>query len=123
MKTDSTLITASCTWDSATQTFVNTTHQVNKFLKGPIPWGWIIEASKLSGKALLVGMAVWRLKGIKGEKPFYLTNSEVEALGVHRNTKSRALKELEGAGLIAVERKKGRFPKIKVLKAGRDRNT
>jgi hypothetical protein len=32
-----------------------------KFLRGPIPWDWLSVASRLPGKALQVGLAIWHL--------------------------------------------------------------
>ena len=36
-----------------------------KFLKGPIPWPWIESAGALPGKALAIGLAVWRKAGCR----------------------------------------------------------
>ena len=76
-----------------------------KFLKGPIPWSWITAASKLPGNALDVGLCVWRLLGATGRMQVPLSNSEVAVLGIDRHAKSRALAELEKAGLILIERR------------------
>jgi len=35
-----------------------------KFLKGPIPWNWIVAIAKLGGKTLHVGIAIWHLVGM-----------------------------------------------------------
>ena len=34
-----------------------------RFLKGPVPWLWIVVAAALPGKALLIGLCLWRLAG------------------------------------------------------------
>ena len=80
-----------------------------------MPWWWWIKASRLSRSALLVGLALWRLHGVKKRKPAYLPNFEVASLGVHRNTKLKALRELEAAGLVTVERQTGKSPRVTLV--------
>ena len=53
----------------------------------------------------------WRARG----KPFALANKLLAKYGVHRNTKYRALAELEAAGLIRVERWGKRALRITML--------
>jgi hypothetical protein len=86
-----------------------------RFLKGPIPWSWIVRASTLPGRALLVGLCIWRLAGATRSHTVSLGNSDLKPLGIDRATKSRALTVLEQAGLIGVARQPGRFPKITLL--------
>ncbi len=83
-----------------------------KFLKGPIPWAWIERASLLSGKALALGLVIWREAGCRKarEVPLNLSNA-----GIPRRTAQRALQELEKAGLVSVEHRIGR-PALVTLK-------
>jgi hypothetical protein len=83
-----------------------------RFLKGPIPWAWIAAAAALPGPALLVGLCVWRLAGAMKSHAVSLGNSDLKSLGIDRAAKSRALHALETAGLIAVARRRGRFPTV-----------
>ena len=87
----------------------------DKFLKGPLPWSWLERASKLPGKATLVGLCLWRLVGLRGDRTVWLANDEVVTLCVDRYAKSRALKALKEAGLIDLEHRKGRIPRVTVL--------
>jgi DNA-binding transcriptional ArsR family regulator len=87
----------------------------SKFLKGPVPWAWLITASQLKGRALEVGLCLWRLKGATHKDSILLSNSELEPFGIDRAAKSRALSALEKAGLIAVARTRGRWPTVTVL--------
>jgi DNA-binding transcriptional ArsR family regulator len=82
----------------------------SRFLKGPVPWDWIIRASELPGQALIVGLCLWRLSGAVGNRTVTLGNTELEPFGTDRAAKSRALTVLEDAGLITVERNLGRLP-------------
>ena len=83
-----------------------------RFLMGPVPWHWIVVAAALPGNALLIGLCLWRLAGAMKCKTVWLGNADLRALGIDRSSKSRALRALEGAGLIEVVRERGRFPKV-----------
>lgn len=90
-----------------------------KFLKGPVDWAWIAEAARLPGKALEVGLCIWRLVGVMKSGTILLSTVEVEALGVDRYAKSRALKALQRAGLITFESRRGRFPRVTLISEAR----
>ena len=85
-----------------------------RFLKGPIPFPYLLEASRLPGRALHVFMAIWFLHGVTKNKTFNLKNSLLREFGVQRHTGYRALKELEKAELISVVRCRGRNPQITI---------
>ncbi|MFY9772007.1 MAG: hypothetical protein WBG18_27080 [Xanthobacteraceae bacterium] len=89
------------------------------FLKGPIPWSWIAASAALPGRALLVGLCLWRLAGAMKSDTVSFGNSDLRQLGIRRATKSRALRALEGAGMIKIARQPGRFPKVTLLRARR----
>src|SRR5215831_20452482 len=76
----------------------------DRFLKGPVPWEWIIRASRLPGKTLILGLCLWRLKGATRKPSVLLSNSELGPFGIDRAAKSRGLAALEKAGLISVVR-------------------
>jgi hypothetical protein len=86
--------------------------QAGRFLRGPVPWEWVVAAASLPGKALIVGLCLWRLAGAIRSSTITLGNSELEPFGIDRATKCRALAALERAGLITVAREPGRFPKV-----------
>jgi hypothetical protein len=86
-----------------------------RYLKGPVPWDWIVAAAKLPGHALSVGLCLWRLAGAINSRSVVLGNADLRAFGVDRAGKSRALAALEGAGLVAVERVPGRFPTVTLI--------
>ena len=86
-----------------------------RFLKGPVPWPWIVAADALPGRALIVGLSLWRLAGALKSRTVRLGNADLEPLGVDRASKSRAIAALEGARLIEVARRPGRFPTVTVL--------
>lgn len=90
----------------------------NRFLKGPVPWRWITRAASLPGKALEVGLCLWRLKGATGKDSVWLGNAETEPFGIERAAKSRALAALERARLITIDRTDKRRPIITILPYG-----
>jgi hypothetical protein len=85
------------------------------YLKGPVPWDWINAAAALPGKALIVGLCLWRLAGATRNRTVNLGNAGLAPFGVNRAAKSRALAALEGAGLVTVARKPNRFPVVTLL--------
>jgi len=87
----------------------------SRFLRGPVPWPWVIRAASLPGKALIVGLCLWRLRGAKNSDSVMLANSELRPFGIGRAAKSRAITALEKAGLISVKRCPGRFPIVTLL--------
>jgi hypothetical protein len=85
------------------------------FLKGPIPRLWIVGASKLSGRALHVGLELWYFAGLTRSLLVSLNQSRLTELGVSRDSARRGLRQLEEAGLISVQRHSGRKPIITIL--------
>lgn len=86
-----------------------------KFLKGPIPLDWLSQAMKLPGKALHIADILWIYSGIKRSAEIPLSLSRLKEFGITRTYAARALKSLEGAGLITVDRKQGRKAVVKLL--------
>lgn len=82
------------------------------FLKGPIPWWWIEKAARLPGQALSVGLVAWHLRGLRRSDTFRLAPSKVRSLGLSPRVARRGLKALENAGLVAVDRHRGRSPDV-----------
>ncbi len=84
------------------------------YLKGPVPWPWVLVATRLGGKALAVGVAIWRLSGIKKAPTVKLSLSTLD-MGFDRSNASRALVALERAGLVTVVRAPGCSPLITII--------
>ena len=93
-----------------------------RFFFGNVPPSLIRLVSPLPGRALATYMAVWdrsKLEMHKG-KVVSVTLPNAFALdpwGVDRHAKGRALRALEGAGLISVTRSIGHAPRITLLDA------
>ena len=87
------------------------------FTKGPIPDPWMVRASRLSSKAFQVGFLIWRAAGKLGKHTFALSTKCTLEFGIDVDSKGRAVRHLEKAGLIKVERRTRRSPVITILKA------
>ena len=72
------------------------------FLRGPIPWAWIDTAGRLPGRALLVGLFVWRQSFMRKSATVRITYAQLVKLGMHSRTAKRALRALDRAGLVCV---------------------
>jgi hypothetical protein len=78
-----------------------------KFIKGPVPWTWVRRAAQFKGRALAVGMLIWRQAGIAGANPVKLCLGWAAELGINPQAARRGLAVLENARLVSVERPKG----------------
>jgi hypothetical protein len=87
----------------------------DRFIKGPLPLDWIIQANSLPGKAGAVGFALWFLAGVKNIDCFKVTGEAVEIAACTRQAFARGLKALESAGLILVAQKPGAYPQVTIL--------
>jgi hypothetical protein len=85
-----------------------------RFLKGPIPMRHLEVAAKLQGKALAVFLAVHHRVALTGEDLVSLPMQTLDAMGVSKDAKARALVALEAAGLIAVERVQGHTARVRL---------
>jgi hypothetical protein len=86
-----------------------------KFIAGPIAVLWVVQASRLGVKALLVGLALWHLKKLRQADTFIVSNLMVRDWGIQPDAKTRALRKLEKAGLIRIERHGKRSPQVTLL--------
>ncbi len=92
-----------------------------KFVRGPVPCDWLKAALALGGKAGNLAWALWWLAGIEGRNPVRLTVRVLQEFKIAPNTARRLLVEFERAGLVEVDRKRGRGPDV-TLSEPPDRN-
>ncbi len=86
-----------------------------KFLRGPVPLGWLHTAGTLPGRALHVAVELWFQCGVCRSKEVRFSYASVLNFGVKRHTAYRGLRALEAAGLVTVCRAPGRCPVVRVL--------
>lgn len=87
------------------------------FLRGPVPMGWLDTAARLPGRVLHVGVALWWLAWLRkeGVNPVRWRPSAGERFGLDRKAVYRGLGALEAAGLVRIERHRGRCPVVTLL--------
>jgi DNA-binding transcriptional ArsR family regulator len=88
----------------------------SKFIAGPVDVAWLSQARKLGVKALWVGLSLWFLRGIRHSDSFIVSNLITREWDVLPDAKSRALRKLEKAGLITIERRGKRSPRVTLVK-------
>lgn len=85
-------------------------------LRGPIPIAWLQKASRLPGKSLHAGLALWIAAARMKTPIVHLSNVDGMRLGCSRNQKYRALDWLESAGLVSVQRRTGCSPIVTLIR-------
>lgn len=83
-----------------------------RFLKGPVPLDTLAVAASLPGKALALYLILRHRCDLEARSSVSLPSELLQAFGIDRDAKARALRALEGAGLIQVERASGRAARI-----------
>ena len=74
---------------------------------------WLARAAPLSGKALAVGLAIWFWAVLHRRRDHLsICGTLLERFGVRRHAGYRGLAALERAGLVKVERHRGRCPRV-----------
>ena len=88
---------------------------LGRFISGPISVSWMCQASRLGVGALFLGTLLWYLSGLRRADSFVVSNLTAQEWGIKPDAKRRALLKLEKAGLIRVERRGKRSPKVTLV--------
>ena len=87
------------------------------YLRGPIPWAWLQNATRLGGNALATGLAVWHLRALNKSLEFKGSLRRLgKCSGLSEKQTRTGLHRLEGAGLVKVFRAAGKSPTITLIK-------
>jgi hypothetical protein len=86
-----------------------------KFIKGPLDVAWLAKARKLGVTALWVALGLLYIRGLRRTDSFLVSNLMMQGWGVLPDAKSRALKALEKACLITIERRGKRSPAVTLI--------
>jgi len=89
--------------------------QSEPFLKGPIPISWLNQVSSLPGKTLHVALAIRWLSDMNNGKPIKLTRKALQLFSVSTDAALDAIKRMENAGLIKVQRLPGQRAIIEIV--------
>ena len=85
-------------------------------LKGPIPVSWLARAVKCGLPALVIGLELWLLSGLRKSKVVDLNLSRLRFSVVRfRQSNQRGLRQLEEAGLVRVIRRPGRRSQVEIV--------
>jgi hypothetical protein len=92
--------------------FPNTNGEARQYLH--IPWLQVqaLAHERLSAQAIYVYLSLWRQHILRKSRTVALTTKTLAGFGITRHQKTRALKRLERAGLLTVERHRGRNPLV-----------
>ncbi len=87
-----------------------------QFIKGPLPLGWLAPAAKAGHPLALPVLLALKYKTDILRQPWVKPPAAVLRLfGVDKDARSRAITALERAGLIEVQRRRGRPPLVRLL--------
>lgn len=89
------------------------------FVKGPIPLAWLLTAANLGGGPAKAGTLIWFAAGLWGS--YYEISLQPRLWQEHfscRQTFYRALEQLQTAGLIDLDRGRGRSPIVSIRVGG-----
>jgi hypothetical protein len=85
------------------------------FLMGPILLGELAPIAQMPGKALAVWLLIRHRSDLSRGDWITLPRTLLEKWGIRKDAKAEALRRLEDAGLIRVERPKGYMLKVKLM--------
>ena len=91
------------------------TRQLGRFLKGPIPLVPLATAARLPGKALSLFLAVHHQTTLTGKSTVTLPAGLLVDFGVNKDSKARGLRELEQAGLVSLQHRRGCAARVKLV--------
>lgn len=84
------------------------------FIKGPIPGAWVRRAVQHPVGAR-VAYVLWYLAGVTRGLTVTPTHADWERFGISRYVGRRGIDSLEDAGLVRVDRHRGRCPIVTIL--------
>lgn len=91
--------------------------QQGRFVRGPLPWDWLVAAGSLPGKGLQVAVSIWLQVGMKGVDEVLISMSMIaREFNIDRATAGRALAALEQRGLVEVRRRPGAKALVRVIR-------
>ena len=85
------------------------------FIKGPIPFEWLMSANQISKSAGLIGIGLWFYVGLYKKYQFKIDGKLDKLTGISRQTRQIALSKLHKAGLIELNKYPGAYPHVKVI--------
>src|SRR4051794_22330090 len=88
-----------------------------QFIKGPLPLGWVAKAARAGDPQALPVLLALKYKTDILRQPWVTPPAVVlRLLGVDQDARSRAIPGLEQAGLVGVQRRRGRPPLVRLVR-------
>ena len=88
----------------------------SRFVKGPLPMGWIGGAVRCGDSQALPVLLTLKAKSDATRETWVKPPAAIlQAFGIDRMARSRAITALERAGLIEVRRRRGRPPLVSLV--------
>ena len=91
---------------------IRPTRRSTPFIRGPLPMPWVSRAAHLPGRALHVALLLWFRVGCEGVLTVRLRRQHQLIFGLNRHAAYRGLSALQHAGLVIVDRRRGRCPVV-----------
>jgi hypothetical protein len=92
--------------------------RTRRFVKGPLPLGWILACSQADANGILLAAAILMRTGrsiVDGDHPEVIVGDAVgKDLGLSRYQRHRAIRGLLAAGLIEANFKANRAPRVRL---------
>lgn len=110
-------------WDRETRGLIEkhpAKPMTGSFIMGPLPERWLVLASQLPGKALAVGLCLWKVARMTKRMQVRIGSDVVGYWGIGRMPKARALQALRKAGLIRIEQERGKLGLVTILPTVQD---
>jgi len=85
------------------------------FIKGPIPWPWVERAMTLPGKALAVGLMLWKEAGCRRNRTVRFRLAGAIDRGIPLDTARRGLRALAAVGLVSIRHYPGQALEVTLL--------
>lgn len=87
-----------------------------RFIRGPLSLDWFSRASALGRKPLAIGLAIWWRAGVERQRKVCVSMQSAQLFGIAtRRDRRDALRRLEAAGLVLVERSATKSPVVTIV--------
>jgi hypothetical protein len=87
-----------------------------RFVKGPLLLSELIPVGRMPGKVLLLWLLIRHRTDLSRDGWATLPRRQLKEWGIGKNARTDALRRLEQAGLVKVERPKGYMLKVRLVK-------
>jgi hypothetical protein len=92
--------------------------KVDPYLRGPIPWWWLVAMQACGKAAMIAGLSLWHLRALRKSETIVTNHRALgEWFGASEKVIRQGLHALEKVNLIVIERPVGRSQIITLIPA------